>query len=212
MPVVAANLYRAGKNVGPVTIEEPFHCSKDASEFVWIGLADPTMEELETLQKIYHLHPLAVEDAHRPNQLPKVDVYGNQLFVLARTARLEGDIISYGETAIFLGPTHIITVRHDSDRTYTGVRARLETMPDMLKNGVDYVLHAILDFIVDGYLPIIESIEDAVVKMEGHALDHFIGRADVMRLFTLRRQLIKFQRVIGPMSEVCNKLVHIASP
>jgi magnesium transporter len=212
MPVVAANLYRAGKNVGPVTINEPFHCSKDASEFIWIGLADPTMEELETLQRIYHLHPLAVEDAHRPNQLPKVDVYGNQLFVLARTARLEGDIITYGETAIFVGPTHIITVRHDSDRTYTGVRTRLEAMPDMLKNGVDYVLHAILDFIVDGYLPIIESIEDAVLKMESHALDHFLGRADVTRLFTLRRQLTKFQRVTGPMSEVCNKLVHISLP
>jgi len=212
MPVIAANLYRAGRNVGAVSLEEPIHCSKDASEFVWIGLADPTLEELQTLQRIYNLHPLAVEDAYGSKQLPKVDIYGDQLFVLARTARLEGDIISYGETAIFVGPTHIITVRHDSDRTYRGVRKRLETMPEMLKNGVDYVLHAILDFIVDGYLPIIESIEDAVLKMESHALDHLLGRNDVLRLFTLRRQLMKFQRVIGPMSEVCNKLVHIASP
>jgi magnesium transporter len=212
MPVVAANLYRAGKNVGPVTIEEPVHCSKDASEFVWIGLVDPTMEELQTLQKIYGLHPLAVEDAYGSKQLPKVDVYGNQLFVLARTARLEGDIIAYGETAIFVGPTHIITVRHGSNRAHSELRTRLETMPELLRNGVDYVLHAILDFIADGYLPIIESIEDAVLKMESHALDHFLGRNDVMRLFTLRRQLMKFQRVIGPMSEVCNKLVHIASP
>jgi magnesium transporter len=212
MPVVAANLYRAGKNVGPVTINEPFHCSKDASEFIWIGLADPTTEELGTLQKIYNLHPLAVEDAHSSHQLPKVDVYGNQLFVLARTARLEGDIIVYGETAIFVGPTHIITVRQHSDRTYTGVRTRLEAMPDMLKNGVDYVLHAILDYIVDGYLPIMESIEESILKMESHALDHILARGDVTRLFTLRRQLMKFQRVIGPMSEVCNKLVHISSP
>lgn len=212
MPVIAANLYRAGQKVGPVSLAEPVHCSQDASEFVWIGLADPTIEELQSLQKTYHLHPLAIEDAHKSNQLPKVDIYGDQLFVAARTARLEGDIIVYGETSIFVGPTHIITVRHDSDRKHSEVRKRLEATPELLKNGVDYVLHAILDFIVDGYIPIVASIEDAVLKMESHALDSFLGRDDVMRLFTLRRQLTKFQRVIGPMSEVCGKLVHLDLP
>ena len=212
MPIVAANLYRAGHYVGGVSLDEPPQCSHDRSEFVWIGLAEPTLEELELLQRNYDLHPLAIEDAHKFNQLPKVDIYGDQLFVMAKTARLEGDIIAYGETAIFVGRTHIITVRHGSARAHSEVRKRLEATPDLLKNGVDYILHSILDFIVDGYLPIVASVEDAVLRMESDALDHLLHREEVMRLFTLRQQLTKFQRVIGPMSEVCGKLVHMDLP
>ena len=91
MTVVAAYLYRHGKRVREVAIDEKVDCAQDKSEFVWIGIANPTAEELRTLQAHYDLHPLAVEDALKADQLPKVDVYGDQLFVVARTAHLEGE-------------------------------------------------------------------------------------------------------------------------
>jgi magnesium transporter len=212
MTVVAANLYRQGERVEPLDVNKPNPCMGHTSEFAWIGLIDPTADELKQLQETYGLHPLAVEDALKGHQLPKVDVYGEQLFVLARTAHLEADHISYGETAIFVGRNHIITVRHGSGRGHRELRTHLEAAPKLLAHGVDYVLHAVLDFIVDGYLPIVETIEEDVLTMEQHAIDNFLDRGQVTRLFHLRRQLIRFQRVLGPMSEVCSKLVRLDLP
>lgn len=207
MTVVAAYLYRGGKRVREVSIDEKIECADDKSEFVWIGIANPSPDELRTLQLHYDLHPLAIEDALKADQLPKVDVYGDQLFVVARTAHLEEGAIAYGETAVFVGHRHIISVRHVSARTHRALRDQLEAAPSLLMHGVDYVLHAILDFVVDGYLPLVEAIEEEVLEMEHRTIDHFLGRAEINRIFTLRRELIRFQRVLGPMGEVAGKLV-----
>ena len=212
MTVVAAYLYRHGKRVREVTIDEKVDCPADKSEFVWIGICDPTDDEMRTLKEQYDLHPLAIEDAVNANQLPKIDVYGAQLFVVARTATLDGDRIDYGETAIFVGHSHIISVRHGSARSHKALREQLEAAPTLLMHGVDYVLHAILDYIVDGYLPIVDTIEDSVLVMEQKTLDAFLGRDEITRIFTLRRQLTKFQRVLGPMAEVSGKLVRLDLP
>ncbi|GHE70935.1 magnesium transporter [Camelimonas fluminis] len=212
MTVVAAYLYRHGRPVTPVPLDQPAMCASDRSEFVWIGLHEPNEDELRLLQENYGLHPLAVEDALKAHQLPKVEVFGDQLFVVARTAHLNGDRISYGETDIFVSRDHLISVRHGSARAHTELRHQLEAAPALLQQGVDYVLHAILDFIVDGYLPIVENIEEEVLAMEQRMLDSFIGRSEVSRLFTLRRELIRFQRILGPMSEVCSKLAHLELP
>ncbi len=212
MSVVAAFLYRAGQRVGPVQIDQPGPLSSDHSEFVWIGLLEPSEAELRILQDRFDLHPLAVEDALKAHQLPKVDVYGDQLFVNAKTAHLEDDRISYGETSIFVGANHIISVRHGSARAHTELRGQLEAAPVLLNHGVDYVLHAILDFIVDGYLPIVETIEEEVLEMEQRAIDAFLVRDDVTRIFNLRRELIRFQRILGPMGETCSRLQHLDSP
>ncbi len=212
MTVVAAYLYRNGKRVRALSIDEKVNCPADKSEFVWIGIADPVEAELRTLQEKYDLHPLAVEDALKADQLPKIDIYGDQLFVVARTAQLEHGQIAYGETAIFLGHSHIISVRHGSARAHSALREELEAAPTLLVHGVDYVLHAILDFIVDGYLPVVETIEEEVLAMEQRTVDHFLGRHEITRIFSLRRELIRFQRVLVPMSEVANKLVRIDLP
>ncbi|MCP1472010.1 magnesium transporter [Sphingobium sp. OAS761] len=212
MTVVAAFLYRNGVRVRPVAIDERVDCADDASEFVWIGVCDPTEEEMRTLQRTWHLHPLAVEDAIKANQLPKVDQFGDDLFVVARTARVEGESIAYGETAVFVGRNHIITVRHGSARAHVTLRQELEQVPQRLALGVDYVLHAILDFIVDGYLPIIEGIEAEALGMEQRMIDHFLAREEITRIFALRRQLIAFQRMLGPMHEVATKFVKVEMP
>jgi magnesium transporter len=212
MTVVAAFHYRNGQRIREIAINEKVDCASEKSEFVWIGIANPTEAELRTLQESFQLHPLAVEDALTADQLPKVDVYDNQLFVVARTAQLGEDCISHGETAIFVGRSHIISVRHGSMRAHTTLRDHLEAAPTLLMHGVDYVLHAILDFIVDGYLPLVESIEEEILAMEYRAIDNFLGRAEVNRIFTLRRELIRFQRILGPMGEVATKLARLDLP
>jgi magnesium transporter len=212
MPVVAAYLYRNGKRVRDVRIDEKIDCAHDKSEFIWVGIANPLESELRTLQETYNLHPLAVEDALKADQLPKVDIYGDQLFVVASTAHLEDDEIAYGETAIFVGHSHIISVRHGSARAHTELRSELEAAPTLLVHGVDYVLHAILDFIVDGYRPMVETVEEEVLAMERRAIDNFLERDEINRIFSLRRELMRFQRVLVPMSEVAGKLVRLDLP
>ncbi len=212
MAVVAAALYRDGRIVRDIRIDETVAFSEDASAFVWIGLHEPTAAELATLAEKYRLHPLAIEDAAKAHDLPKIDIYDHELFVVARTAHRDGDTIAYGETAIFVGANHIITVRHGSARAHTEVRARAEAAPEMLKHGPDYVLHAVLDFIVDGYFPVVDSIEEEVLAMERATLDAFLDRAQIMRLFALRRSLTRFQRVLTPMGAMTARLVRLDIP
>ncbi|MEG3122666.1 magnesium/cobalt transporter CorA [Sphingomonas sp. GB1N7] len=212
MSVVAAYLYRDGKRIRDIAIDEPSPCGGNPSEFVWIGLLEPTEDELRTLQEQFGLHPLAVEDALKAHQLPKVDVYGDQLFVIARTAHREGDRIAYGETATFVGRNHIITVRHGSARAHSDLRVHLEASPGLLRLGVDYVLHSILDFIVDGYLPIVEAIEEEVLETEQRAMNASLMKDETARLFAQRRDVIRFQRIVGPMVEVANKLANLDMP
>jgi magnesium transporter len=206
MTVVAAYLYRDGYRVRSVEIDEPVNCREAKSEFVWIGIADPTQDEMRSLANCYDLHPLAVEDAITADQLPKIDVYDDQLFVVARTARLQGETIEYGETAIFVGHSHIITVRHGSERAHTALRDQLEKAPKLLMQGTDYLLHAVLDYIVDGYAPLVDDIEEDVLEMESQAASSFLDRDQINHIFTLRRELSRLQRILGPMGEVALKL------
>lgn len=212
MSVVAAYVYGDGKRLREIDINAPPSLELKAGEFAWIGLLEPSADELAILQERFGLHPLAVEDALNAQQMPKVDVYGDQLFVVARTAHLEDQEIGYGETDIFVGRDHIITVRHGSARAHLELRHQLEAAPTHLKHGADYILHAVLDFIVDGYFPIVDAIEEEVLAMERYALDAFLSRGEVTRIFNLRRELMRFRRVLGPMEEVASRLEHHDMP
>lgn len=211
MSVVASYIYKDGKRVreAPLTDEG---LRLQPGEYLWIGLYEPTSEEFEALVRRFHLHPLAVEDALAAHQMPKIEVYGGELFIVARTAQKADDAIWYGETHVFVGPRYVITIRHGSARAHTQLRAQLEASPLQLKHGADFILHGVLDFIVDAYVPIIDDIEDSVLEMEQRALDSFLSRADIKRLFQLRRELLKFSRVLGPMEEVANKLQSLDLP
>jgi Mg2+ and Co2+ transporter CorA len=125
-------------------LDEPIDC-KGKSEFVWIGLFEPSERELEQLEKNYGLHPLAIEDALKANQMPKVDIYGDQLFVMTRTAHLEHDHIAYGETAIFVGKNFIISVRHGSARAHSDLRAQLKAAPLDHVRRVDAMVNSLRD-------------------------------------------------------------------
>lgn len=211
MTVIASYIYRLGERTEKLPLTgDPFQ--ETDGEFAWIGIADPTADEMACLKSMFDLHPLAVEDALNGKQVPKVEVYGDQLFVIIKTAHLEGDKIAYGETCIFVGRHHVISVRHGSARSHRELREQLEQSPQLLDHGPDYVLHGIIDFVVDGYLPMVEALEDKVLEMEKHMLISFLEREQIRRLFRMRRQVIRFQRILGPMAEVVGKLTNLELP
>jgi magnesium transporter len=214
MPIIAARRYSAGtRSDHPLVLDGTPREPLPAHHFDWIGLADPQNDEMELVRSQFGLHPLAVEDAVNPNQMPKVEVYGQQLFIVARTAAIEeGENIAYGQTAIFLGRDFIVSVRFGSTRAHHALRQRLESNAERLAEGPDYVAHAILDFIVDGYQPIMERLETSVQVMEERAIDEFPEQSTIRRIFRQRRQLRRFQRIIGPMEEVCERLTTTELP
>jgi len=207
MSVIAAYYYNKGKRIREIALDERFEQDEARSGFCWIALREPSADELHTLQTAYHLHPLAVDNAMHPLCPPKLEVYNDELYIVAQTAELVGDKISYGKTAIFTGHNHLITARHGNGGALGNLRGQLEASPTLLGKGVDYVLHAILHRIVDQYLPIFEMIEDDVLEMERRSVGDFLGREEVARIFSLRGELTRFQRTLGAMTELVRKLV-----
>lgn len=212
MSVIAARVYRDGKKLVDLDLSKPIPHIEKPEDFVWIGLHEPDDGALMRIQEHFGLHPLAVEDALDPRHLPKMEPYGDHLFLVARTAHLHGDKIGYGNTAIFVGRQFIITVRHGSERAHTPLRAQLEATPWLLKNGPDFVLHGILDFVVDGYFPVVDALEEKVLAMEDNAIDTFLNRAETARLFTMRRELFRLQRILGPMEDLASQFLNLHLP
>ncbi len=211
MTIVAARRYRDGKVVKCDLL--PGMAPPDEHEFDWIGLLEPTADEMALVQAEYGLHPLAVEDALNRRHAPKAEAYGSQLFVVARTADMgEGDKIVYGQTAIFLSKTFIVTVRQGSTRAHVELRDLLEATPERLAEGPDFVLHAVLDFIVDGYEPLLDEIEAVVGEMEDRAIGSFPDQARIRRIFRLRRALRHFEGIAGGMEEMAAKLWEVEQP
>ena len=211
MTVVASYVYRDGLRVRPAPLTDA-GLRLTPGEFVWIGLHEPTDAEFDVLVRHFRLHPLAVEDALNAHQMAKVEAYGDSLFIVARTAERKGDVIVYGETHIFVGDDYLISVRHGSPRAHTQLRRQMEASPELLRQGIDYVLHGVLDFIVDAYAPIVDDIEERVLDMEQAAVNAFLSRAQITRIFTLRRELLRFNRIVGPMEEVAGRLQALDLP
>ncbi len=216
MTVIAARIYRDGRLLSEVDALTAKPQLEQKGDFIWIGLHEPDDATLKTISTNFGLHELAVEDALDARHLPKMESYGDHLFVVARTVHLEGieanQRIGYGNTALFIGRQFIITVRHGSDRGHSPIRKQLEATPWLLKCGPDYVLHAILDFVVDGYFDVIDKVEEHVLAMEDRAMDSFLNRSETARLFTLRRDLFRLQRILGPMEDLANRFVNIDLP
>jgi magnesium transporter len=214
MAIIASRRYQGGQpSEHSLPVDGGARGELPPHTFDWVGMSDPLPEEMDRVSRQFGLHSLAVEDALTPTQMPKVEIYGAQLFIVARTAAIqEGENIGYGQTAIFLGRDFVVTVRMGSTRAHSALRARLENHSERLIEGPDYVAHAILDFIVDGYEPVLERLEDGVQVLEERAIDAFPEPSTIRRIFRLRRQFRKFTRIIGPMEEVCERLATTEQP
>ena len=182
------------------------------SAFVWIEVRNPLDRDFADLQERFQLHSLAVKDAMSATQIPKVDVYDDQIFVVLKSARLENDEIKYAEIDAFVSGRHIITVRHDEDAESAHAHEKLRTGPRSARPGPDVILHSIMDLVIGSYFPVVQMIEDEVLSMEQRLVDAFIDRSEVTRLFRLRREAIHLQHVLTRTSDVCSKLTNLEVP
>jgi magnesium transporter len=206
--VVAASVYVDGRRLRDIPIDEAGAWSKKEGHVVWIGLKEPSAELLLRMQAQLDLHPLAIEDAAKAHQYPKLERYGDAFFIVARTAQLSGGEVIFGETHIFFGKGYVVSVRHGASTSYTTVRQRAESCPTLLSRGEDYILYAILDFIVDNYLPVVESIGEEVDALEERLLHKVLSEAEINRLYGLRRELLRLRKAVAPLVEVCQRLEH----
>ena len=193
--IVASSVYAAGKRISDITIEEAGKWSKKDGHVVWIGLLEPSGELLERVQRQFQLHQLAIEDAEHPHQRPKLEQYGDALFIVARTAQLIDGRVTFGETHLFVGKGYLVSVRHGASTSYSAVRQHWESCPTALAKGEDFILYAILDFIVDNYMPVLEAIEAEVEAIEDRVLARpMTGRGHRAALYAAPRPLAAAQR------------------
>ncbi|MBQ0821760.1 magnesium/cobalt transporter CorA [Microvirga terrae] len=204
--VVASAVYAGGRRLREIPIEEAGEWSKKPGHVVWIGLHEPSLELLRRVQGEFHLHELAIEDALKAHQRPKVEQYHDALFVVARTAQMVEGRIAFGETHLFVGRGYVVSVRHGASTTYTPVRQRCEAAPKALAEGEDFILYAILDFIVDNYMPVIEMIQAEVEEIEDSILTASQPQDQIVRLYQLRRDLLRLRNAAVPLVEVCRRL------
>jgi magnesium transporter len=204
--VVVSAAYAGGQRVAEVPIKEAGEWSRKPGHVVWIGLHEPGLDLLRRLQAEFGLHDLAIEDALKAHQRPKLEQYGEALFIVARTAQMLDGRIAFGETHLFLGDGYVVSVRHGASTSYTPVRERCEASPKALSDGEDFILYAILDFIVDNYMPVIETIQAEVEEIEDCILAETSTESRVGRLYQLRRDLLRLRNAAIPLVEVCRRL------
>ena len=210
MSVVAARAYGDGTAVRDIAIDDTN--ALQTADFVWITLHDPTDAEMESVARTYRLHPLAIEDARDLKHLPKIEAYHEHMFVIVRSASFRSDRLKMRNMSFFVGKKFLITIRHGETHHVGKVRERLEQQPRKLAEGPGRVLHAILDAAVDDYMDAVDKAEKRVLKMEERALDAFLSRAETIEIFRLRREMFKFQRLLGQMEDVTKHLATIECP
>jgi magnesium transporter len=207
--VVNCAAYTGGRRVADIEVKDIGEVLKQTDRFIWIGLHEPKEDLLRQVQQQFGLHDLAIEDAHRAHQRPKLERYGESLFVVLRTAQMnrEPGRIDFGETHIFVGARYVVSVRHGSSLSYAEVRARCETTPQLLCKGPGFVLYALMDFIVDQYFPIVDVLEDELEALEAEIFGEAFSRETTHRIYQLKRQLLEVKRAVSPLVDMCNRLM-----
>lgn len=181
--------------------------AENAPGFAWVGLYEPAETVLRQLQEELELHPLAVEDARNAHQRPKVEAYGDTLFLAVHTAQMVDGKIRYGETHAFLGTRFLLTVRHGGSLSYSFVRGRMEREPELLRVGPAMAMYAVLDYIVDNYAPIVDEHRDTLHTLERDIFSDTYRRAIVVRLYDLKRDLTYMRVAVSPLQDVLAQLM-----
>ncbi|RBA24492.1 magnesium and cobalt transport protein CorA [Herminiimonas fonticola] len=198
--------YQDGNKLSDIQIGEISDYLKRPGCFVWVALKDADPLELEQMQEEFNLHELAVEDARNGHQRPKVEEYGDSLFAVVKTAEMVGGTVHIGELDIFVGPNYILSVRNRSAQGFLGVRARCEQEPEQLRKGSAFVLYALMDAVVDRYFPVVEALETELELIEAKIFDKGAQRANIERLYELKREVVMLKHVVAPLMEAVAKL------
>ncbi len=201
--------YGGGCRVADVPLDDIDQWVGKDDHFIWVGLYEPNDGELAKVQSELNLHELAVEDARRAHQRPKLEEYGKSLFVVLRTAQWNQaqKAVDWGETHLFIGHDYVVSVRHGQSPSYSEVRGRCQSTPHLLRHGTSFVLYAIMDFVVDHYFPVIDGLEDQMEELEETIFGGNLAEQTTQRIYELKRDLIAIKRAIAPLIDVCNRLV-----
>ncbi|MEU5715157.1 magnesium and cobalt transport protein CorA [Streptomyces sp. NPDC020403] len=217
--IVDCGIYRDGRRTeGPADFSEALDEARATGDaFVWIGLHEPTEKEFDLVSSEFGLHPLAVEDALRAHQRPKLEIYDDSLFVVVKPVVYahESDTVSTGELMLFMGDSFVVTVRHGEGAPLAAVRSRLEAEPEVLRHGPTAVLYAVSDAVVDHYIDVaaelqadLEELETLVFAPSGSG----DSKSTAERIYTFKRQVLEFRRATGPLSAPMARLAGAGVP
>ncbi|MGW6547287.1 magnesium/cobalt transporter CorA [Streptomyces massasporeus] len=214
--IVDCAIYRDGqRREGPEDLSDALGEARTAGGFVWIGLHEPTEAEFDHVTQEFGLHPLAVEDALKAHQRPKLEVYDDSLFVVLKPVAYEpqSDTVSSGEIMIFLGDSFVVTVRHGEGAPLKAVRHRLEHEPELLGKGPTAVLYAVADATVDHYLDVATELQTDLEGLEAEVFSPDGGgsRNTASRIYDFKRQVLEFRRATGPLAPPMSRLAGTAS-
>ncbi|MFJ4714570.1 magnesium/cobalt transporter CorA [Streptomyces sp. NPDC088785] len=207
--IVDCAVYREGRRVegpeDPKDLSDALEAARASDDaFMWIGLHDATEAEFATVTEEFALHPLAVEDALKAHQRPKLEVYDDSLFVVLKPVvyEPESDKVSSGEVMLFLGDSFVVTVRHGEGPALTTVRHRLESDPGFLRHGPTAVLYAVADATVDHYLDVATELQTDLEELEAEVFSPDGGgsRDTASRIYAFKRQILEFRRATGPLA------------
>ncbi|MFZ2628521.1 MAG: magnesium/cobalt transporter CorA [Rugosibacter sp.] len=198
--------YREGKKLADIEIEAISDYLQQPDCFVWVALRDATPAELDKMREEFDLHPLAIEDAHHGHQRPKIEEYGETLFAVVHTLEQAQEELVVGEVNIFVGRNFILSVRNRSSHPLLGVRERCEREPELLRQGAGFVLYALMDAVVDGYFPVIDSVETELEVIEEHLFDKGMARPNIERLYEVKRRTVTLKHAVLPLMEAVGKL------
>jgi magnesium transporter len=198
--------YESGRRLGDIEPHQISDYLKRPGCFVWVALKDATEAELASMQEEFDLHPLAVEDARHGHQRPKVEEYGNSLFVVLHTVEVQGEELNVGEVDIFVGTNYVLSVRQRTERGFQEVRARAEREPELLKFGSGYVLYFIMDAVVDRYFPVLDAIETELEALEDKIFKESSPRENIERLYYIKQKLVTLKHAASPLLEYSGKL------
>src|SRR5690606_25434703 len=211
--VVAAAAYHKGKRVADIALDEGHSWASKPEHFVWIGLRDPGRDELSLLQRQFDLHELAMEDAIAQHTRAKLEIFGDALFmVLYSPIRGADGGLEFVETQLFAGKRYVISARYGHSAPYSTVRQRCEARPLLLEHGEDFVLYALLAFVIENYRPLLDSILGELEEIEQSVLNRPLSQAGVESIHGLRRDLLRLRRQLAPLSEICQELQQLEFP
>ncbi|HJV74691.1 MAG TPA: magnesium/cobalt transporter CorA [Noviherbaspirillum sp.] len=199
--------YRNGKKSRDITVDEISDVLLERDTFVWVGLLEPHLELMRKIQAEFCLHELAVEDAQKAHQRPKLEEYGETLFVVLHTALLQQGHIHFGETHVFVGTRFVVTVRHGPSIGYAKVRERAESMPDRLAKGPGYVLYSIVDFVVDNYQPCMDHLQERFRSFEQELFNPATRADNLQDFYNLKNELLTLQAAAVPLIDICTQLL-----
>ncbi|MET9371109.1 magnesium and cobalt transport protein CorA [Streptomyces griseoflavus] len=214
--IVDCAIYREGRrSEGPRDFSDALDEARSAGGFVWIGLHEPSAEEFDLVAEEFGLHPLAVEDALKAHQRPKLEVYDDSLFVVLKPVVYEprSDTVSSGEIMIFLGDSFAVSVRHGEGAPLDAVRDRLERETELLGEGATSVLYAVADAVVDHYLAVATELQTDLEELEAEVFTPDAGdsRGTASRIYNFKRQILEFRRATGPLTPPMARLAGVGA-